>query len=108
MKLAFVLLTASLSLNINAAMASDANYDLMGGDVCVLQIMKESSPSLVIACAGSTEVNNPIQAYSEMKNSSVFQAEAKKIFMSRLVPATGYQCQEYDNMTAYLLLCKIP
>ena len=108
MKLSITVLLAAMSLTLNAAAESEATYDLSGGDVCVLQIMKEGSPSLVIACGGQTMVNNPIQAYSEMKNAVVFQSESKKIFLSRLAPTTGYQCSEYDNTTAYLLLCKSP
>ena len=86
--------------------SADVTYNISAGDVCVLQIMKEGSPSLVIACGTETKVNNPIQAYSEMANSQVFQSEAKRIFMSRLDPSKSLVCNEYDNPATYIVLCK--
>lgn len=100
MKVIFALLTV-MSLNVFA----DPSYDLSGDRACVLQIMKEVAPSLVIACAGDTLVNNPTQPYSQMQDSATFQAEAKRIFLSRFDSA-GLTCKEYDNSTAYILICK--
>ncbi len=108
MKLALGLMGMALGLSLNAVAAADATYDMSGNDACILQIMKEVSPSFVIACGSKTEVNNPIQAYSAMQNPTLFQAESKKIFLSRLTSTAGVKCNEYDNSTVYLLICNKP
>lgn len=72
MKLALDLVSIVVGFTLNSVAASDAAYDMSGSGACVLQITKESSPNLVVACGVTTEVNNPIQAYSEMKDVAAF------------------------------------
>lgn len=108
MKLTIGLIIGLLGLILTAVAGTDGAYDMASGDACILQIMKESAPSLIIACGDKTDINNPIQAYSEMQNSVLFQAEAKNIFLNRVAENVGIQCSEYDNRTMYLVVCKKP
>ena len=103
MKIIFGLITL-LSLNV---FAGEPSYEVTAERVCVLQIMKEAPASLVEACGSETNLSLALTPFSQMEQPAVFQAAMKQAFIQKLRAAVPLTCQEWDNSTALIFICKV-
>lgn len=96
----------SLALLFSLNVSAETNYDLSKQSACVLQIMKKTPASLVVACGSETFAVEKTLPFAQMPNSAAFVVEAREAFLNSLGgERSSLRCLEFNDQTAYIYIC---